>query len=81
MDLSGLPFKRFKCLEGTWTPMMEMGEDHFVSTMRYIAYTLGAFGYTTQILKTIQLAIPRAPYTHGPDEFVEISSDSSKGEE
>ena len=77
MDLSGLPFERFECLEGTWTPMMVMGEDHFVGTVCHTVYTPGAFSYTTQILKTIQLALPRVPYTHGPDEFIEISSDSS----
>ena len=61
--------------------MMAMGEDHFVGTVRHTVYTPGPFGTTTSMLKTLHLAFPRAPYTHGPDEFVEVSSDAVGAEE
>ena len=52
MDPQSLPFERYECLEGTWTPMMAMGEDHFYGTVRHTVYTPGPFSTTTQTLKT-----------------------------
>ena len=78
MDPQSAPFERFECLEGTWTPMMAMGEDHFFGTVRHTVYTPGPFGTTTQTLKARHFAFPRAPYTHGPSEFVEVSSDAAE---
>ena len=75
MNPQGVTFERIECLEGTWTPMMALGEDHFLGTVRHTVYTPGPFGTTTQTLKARHFAFPRAPYTHGPDEIVEISSD------
>ena len=76
MDPQDIPLERFECLEGTWTPMMAVGEDHFFGTVRHTVYTPGPFGTTTQTLKARHFAFPRAPYNHGPSEFVEVSSDT-----
>ena len=81
MELPELTFERYECLEGTWTPMEAIGEDHFIGTVRHTVYSLGIYGYTTQVLKTIRLAIPRGPHVPIPPEVVDISSDSSAGEE
>ena len=77
MELPELTFERYECLEGTWTPMAD-GEDHFVGIVRQTVYSPGIFGTTTQTLKTIRFAVPRAPYTQGPSEIVYISSDSEE---
>ena len=81
MELPELIFERYECMDGTWTPMAAAAEDHFVGTVRHTVYTLGVFGTTTQTLKVIRFAVPRAPYTHGPTEIIDIPSDSSEGEE
>ena len=78
MDPQNVPFERYECLEGTWTPMMAMGEDHFFGTVRHTVYTPRPFGTTTQTLKARHFAFPRAPYTYGPSEFVEVSSDTAE---
>ena len=78
MDPQDIPLERFECLEGTWTPMMAVGEDHFFGTVRHTVYTPGPFGTTTQTLKARHFAFPRAPYNHGPSEFVEVSSDTAE---
>ena len=41
-------------------------------------YTPGVYGFTTQVLKTICLAVPRASYKSGPTEIIDLSSDSSE---
>ena len=77
MELPELVFERYECLEGTWTPMAT-GEDHFAGTVLQTVYSPGVFGTTTQTLKTIRFAVPRAPYTHGPSEIIYISLDSEE---
>ena len=81
MELPELTFERYECLEGTWTPMEAIGEDHFIGTVRHTVYSPGIYGYTTQVLKTIRLAVPRGPHVPVHPEVVDISSDSSAGEE
>ena len=54
------------------------GEDHFVGIVRHTVYSPGVLGATTQTLKVILFAVPRAPYTHGPSEIIGISSDSEE---
>ena len=81
MELPELVFERYECLEGTWTPMAALGEDHFIGTVRHTIYSPGIYGYTTQVLKTIRFVVPRAPYVPGFPEVFDISSDSSAGEE
>ena len=81
MELPELTLERYECLEGTWTPMVALGEDHFIGTVRHTVYSPGIYGYTTQVLKTIRFAIPRGPHGPAPPEVVEISSDSSVVEE
>ena len=81
MELPELTFERYECLEGMWTPMAALGEDHFISTVRHTVYSPSLYGYTTQVLKTIRLAIPRGPHVPAHPEVVDISSDSSTGEE
>ena len=81
MELPELTFERYECLEGTWTPMVALGEDHFIGTVRHTVYSPGIYGYTTQVLKTIRLAVPRGPHVPAPPEVVDISSDSSAEEE
>ena len=61
--------------------MAALGEDHFIGTVRHTVYSPGIYGYTTQVLKTIRLAIPRGPHVPAHPEVVDISSDSSAGEE
>ena len=80
MDLLELNFERLECLDGTWSPMMAAGEDHFVGTVRHTMYTPGVYGFTTQVLNIIHLVVPRAPYTSGPTEIIDLSSDSSEEE-
>lgn len=74
-----LNFERIECLEGTWTPMLAIGEDHFIGQIRHTVYTPGIYGYTTSVLKIIHMALPRPYYiaTAGPSEIIDISSDSS----
>ena len=81
MELPELTFERYECLEGTWTPMAALGEDNFIGIVRHTVYSPGIYGYTTQVLKTIRLAIPRGPHVPAHPEVVDISSDSSAGEE
>ena len=66
MELPELTFERYECLEGTWTPMEALGEDHFIGTVRHTVYSPGIYGYTTQVLKTIRLAVPRVHHAPGP---------------
>ena len=81
MELPELAFERYECLEGTWTPMEAVGENHFVDTVRHIVYSPDIYGYTTQVLKTIRLAVPRVQFAPGPAEVIEVLSDSSAGGE
>ena len=81
MELPELVFERYECLEGTWSPMETLGENHFVGTVRHTVYSPGVYGYTTQVLKTIRLAVPQIHFAPGPAEVIEISSDSSLEEE
>lgn len=83
MDRTQINFERIECLEGTWTPKLAIGEDHFVGYVRHSVHSPGPFGYTTQVMKMIRLALPRAPYisTAGPAEIIAISSDSSSDED
>ena len=81
MELPELVFERYECLEGTWTPMEVLGENHFVGTIRHTVYSPGVYGYTTQVLKTIRLAVPQIHFAPEPAEVIEISSDSSLEEE
>ena len=55
MDLPAIPFERYECLEGTWTPMMAMGEDHFIGTVRH-------FVYVTPRNFTIRIVLERLEY-------------------
>ena len=55
--------------------MMVAREDHFVGHVRHTMYTPGVYGLTTQVLKTIHLAVSLAPYTWGPSEIIKLSSD------
>ena len=59
MELPELAFERYEYLEGTWTPMEAVEENHFVDTVRHTVYSSDIYGYTTQVLKTIRLAVPR----------------------
>ena len=81
MELPELTFERYECLEGTWTPMEAVGENHFVGTVRHTVYSPGIYGYTTQVLNTIRLAVPQVQFAPGPAEVIEVSSDSSAGGE
>ena len=81
MELPELVFERYECLEGTWTPTEALGENHFVGTVRHTIYSPGIHGFTTQVLKTIHLAVPQIHFAPGPAEVIDISSDSSSEEE